>query len=157
MVYAGTGTINTSDEREKTWRGAASPAEIAAARRIIAELGFYQWNDAIADKGEDGARYHFGPRAQRVWAIMADEGLIEPIVEGVVPSSAYAFLCFDAWEAAEPVESVAEVRDDDGNVVVAEVIGNPGRDAGDRFGVRTDQLALFLIAVQEARIAALEA
>ncbi|WP_374525539.1 tail fiber domain-containing protein [Sphingopyxis sp.] len=138
-VYAGTGTINTSDAREKTWRGAPTMAEMAAARRIGGELGFYQWNGAIADKGTEGARLHFGARAQAVWAIMAEEGLIDPAGPEAVPTSRYAFLCWDAWEA--------EGQGADG----------PARAAGDRFGIRPDQLALFLIAAQEARLAALEA
>ena len=103
-----------------------------AGRRIIAELGFYQWNDAIAAKSAADARYHFGVQAQRVWEIMADESLIDPIdAEGRPGATPYAFLCWDAW---------AE-----------------GDEAGDRFGIRPDQLALFLIAAQEARLAALEA
>src|SRR3546814_5111475 len=126
-------------EREKTWRGAPTAAELAAAKRIVAELGFFQWNEAIAEKGAANARYHFGVRAQQVWAIMADEGLIDPIVEGVDPDCKYAFLCWDGW---------AEERDDDDNIVVAD---------GDRFGIRTDQLELFLIAAPEARQAALAA
>lgn len=156
QLFAVTGTIGTSDEREKTWRGAPTTAELAAARRIIAELGFYQWNDAVAEKG-DAARMHFGPRAQQVWAIMADEGLIDPLTEGVTPDSKYAFLCWDEWDAIAPVEAVDEERDEDGNVIAHAQSAQPGRDAGDRFGVRTDQLALFLIAAQEARLAALEA
>ena len=136
VVYAGTGTINTSDARDKAWRGAAGGAELRAARRIVGELGFYQWNDAIAAKGADGARMHFGARAQAVWAIMADEGLIEPITGDAAPSSRYAFLCHDQWDEGAAGED---------------------RAAGDRFGIRTDQLALFLIAAQDARLAALEA
>ena len=132
VVYAATGTINTSDAREKAWRGAANAAEMRASRRIIAELGFYQWNDAVAAKGADNARYHFGVRAQRVWEIMADESLIDRIDAGGRPGATpYAFLCWDAWEE--------------------------GDEAGDRFGIRPDQLTLFLIAAQEARLAALEA
>lgn len=126
-IYAATGTINTSDAREKMWRGAANEAELRAARRIAGELGFYQWKDAIAAKGAGSARYHFGVRAQAVWTIMADEGLIDPVDAGGHPGATpYAFLCWDAW------------------------------DGGDRFGVRPDQLALFLIAAQERRLAALE-
>lgn len=135
-VYATNGTIQTSDAREKSWRGAPGEAELRAARRIIGELGFYQWNSAVAAKGADGARLHFGARAQAVWAIMADEGLIDPLAEGAAPSSRYAFLCHDAWDGAGEGGSGA---------------------AADRFGVRTDQLALFLIAAQDARLAALEA
>lgn len=128
VVYAGTGTINTSDAREKSWRGAATAAELDAARRIAAELGFFQWNDAIALKGAAGARYHFGVRAQRVWAIMAEAGLIDPPgPDGRPGATPYAFLCWDEWGAGE-----------------------------DRFGIRPDQLALFLIAAQEQRLAALE-
>jgi hypothetical protein len=156
-AYLGSSPVVTSDEREKTWRGAPTIAELAAARRIIGELGFYQWNDAVAEKGLDGARYHFGPRAQRVWAIMADEGLIDPIVEGEAPTSSYAFLCYDEWGAVAPVEAVEEVRGEGGAVLVAGWAAVPGRPAGNRFGVCPDQLALFLIAGQEARIAALEA
>ena len=33
----------------------------------------------------------------------------------------------------------------------------PAREAGDRYGLRVDQLALFLIAVNDARLASLEA
>lgn len=125
VVYAGTGTINTSDEREKTWRGALNADELRAAKRIIAELGIYQWNDAIAEKGADDARLHFGVRAQQVFAIMEDEGL---------DWQRYAWCCYDEW------------------------------GDGDRYGIRPDQLAFWLIAAQadiqadlEARIAALEA
>ena len=156
-IYAVNGTINTSDARDKTWRGAPTEAELRAARRIAAELGFYQWNDAIAAKGADGARMHFGVRAQAVWAIMADEGLIEPLAEGVDPGSAYAFLCWDKWDAVEPVAATDEVRDGEGNLIAPARAAQAGRHAGSRFGVRVDQLALFLIAAQDARIAALEA
>lgn len=132
-VYAVTGTINTSDETEKQWRGAATEAELRAARRMAGELGFYQWLDAIAAKGDE-ARYHFGARAQRVWAIMADEGLVDPIGDDGRPGKTpYAFLCFDEWGEED------------------------GKPAGYRFGLRVEQLAMFILAAQEQRLAALEA
>lgn len=142
VVYAATGSINTSDERQKTWRGGLIPAELAAGKRIIGELGFYQWNEAVAEKGADGARWHFGVRAQRAFAIMKEEGL---------DWQRYAWCCYDAW-AAEP--AVEEQHGDDGEIVSA---GRPARPAGDSYGIRPDQLAMFLIAVQEQRLAALEA
>lgn len=121
-VYAATGAINTSDAREKRWSGGASDAELRAARRIAGELGFFQWEDAIAAKGADDARRHFGVRAQHVWTVMADEGLIDAIgADGLPGRTPYAFLCFDRWQDADG-------------------------DWHDRFGVRSDQLALFLIA-----------
>lgn len=134
VVYAATGTINTSDAREKTWRGGLNAAELRAASRIAREIGVFQWNDAIAEKGADGARLHVGLRAQAVWAIMAEEGLVDPIGRTGKPGAApYAFLCWDSWSD-----------------------GKGGRKR-DRFGVRPDQLTLFIAAAQEARLTALEA
>lgn len=156
-LYAQTGAINTSDTDEKEWLGAGfSPAELTAARRISAEIGSYRWLASIAEKGDD-ARIHIGVRAQAVWAIMADEGLIDPIEASGTPSSRYAFLCYDEWDATDPVAAVKEVRDEDGNIIIPGQPFQPGVDAGHLFGIRPDQLVLFLIAAQEARIAAIEA
>lgn len=172
QLFASTNVIGTSDEREKTWRGGLTADELRAAKRIVAELGFFQWNDAVAEKGEDGARLHFGVRAQQVWAIMADEGLVDPIEEGVAPSSKYAFLCYDRWDEQIVPEMEAwrasNILGPDGNPVIVKCepedegavmkpTGERVVEAGDRFGIRPDQLALFLIAAQEARLAALEA
>lgn len=140
-IYAGTGTINTSDERDKVWRGVMSANEYAAGKRIIDELGFFQWNDSVEEKGAADARLHFGVRAQAVWGIMQDCGLAGAGGESIK----YGFLCYDEWD--EEVEA--------SQVAIA---------AGNRYGIRPDQLALFLIAVQarrqselRARIEALEA
>lgn len=131
-IYAATGAINTSDARDKAWRGPLDAAERRAAQRIAGELGFYQWLDAVAEKGAGAARLHFGVRAQAVWAIMAEEGLADPVGdEEGADGIRYAFLCRDEWQDADGVQT--------------------------RFGVREGQLALFLIAGLEARIAALEA
>lgn len=61
----------TSDEREKDWRGPPNEAELRAAKRIIAELGFYQW------KSEPDGPLRFGAKAQAVRDILADEGLLD--------------------------------------------------------------------------------
>jgi len=134
-IYAATGTINTSDAREKTDLIELTDAELRAARKIAARIGIFQWLDAIDEKGE-GARAHVGVIAQEVIAAMECEGL-DPF--------RYAFVCYDEWPASKAV------KDDDGNVIV------PARKAGNRYGIRYDQLAMFLIAAQEARLAALEA
>lgn len=182
VVYAGTGTINTSDEREKHWRGELNAAELRAAKRIIGELGIYQWNDAVAEKGEDGARLHFGVRAQRAFAIMEDEGL---------DWGRYAWCCYNQWdEQTEPVMAEVAVpktrKVTQPSSLIDPAMGQPAMvevdeayeetemqptgearvtlEAGDRYGVRPDQLAFWLIAAQaaiqadlEARLAALEA
>lgn len=122
-LFATTGTINTSDARDKVWRGGISERERRAARAIVDELGFFQWAASVEAKGSE-ARLHCGARAQAVWAIMAGEGLIDPIGEDGRPGQTpYAFLCFDEWP-----DDMAS-----------------GQAAGWRYGLRTDQLALFLI------------
>lgn len=183
-IYAANGTIQTSDERDKAWRGGPSESELRAGWRIIDELGFYQWKDAIEEKGADGARLHFGVRAQRVWAIMAAAGLVNPIGEDGRPGKTpYAFLCFDEWAdefedevktvrrtERVPVEEESPLLDAKGRrarkvkyrTVTIEKQQPTGRKllkraAGNRFGVRPDQLLLFLIAAQAQRQSAIEA
>ncbi len=166
QLFAGNGTINTSDEREKTWRSALSEAEILVGRQIVEEeLGIFQWNDALAEKGEDGARLHFGARAQRVFALFEAAGL---------DWRRYAWCCHDQWDAiiqpemAEvPIQRTRKVPvltslvdPATGKPVMAEVdepyiaveMHPTGRlitvrEAGDRYGIRYDQLTLWLLAV----------
>jgi len=145
VVYAATGSINTSDEREKQWRGGLTDAEFAAGRAIFAELGGFQFLNSIAEKGEAQARLHWGARAQRVAAILEAHGL---------NPNAYAFICHDAWDAVEEVPAEVEVRDGERHVVRPAV---PGRPAGDRWGLRYDELIVFLLAVLDRRLSALEA
>ncbi|WP_286750434.1 hypothetical protein [Sphingopyxis sp. SCN 67-31] len=109
-LFATNGTINTSDERFKIWIGRPGEDRAAKDRRIaraiLDELGWYQFTDAVTEKGPDGARWHYGARAQRIWQIVADEGLAPPLVEveGVLlPDISWAgpvapaWLCFDGW------------------------------------------------------------
>jgi hypothetical protein len=141
QLFAGTSTINTSDERDKVWRGPLNDDEKAAARAVMGELGFFQWSDAVEEKGED-ARLHFGVRAQRVWAIMAEHGLVDPIDrDGRPGKTPYAFLCFDEWD--DFYEDVP-VKGEDGEEEVTE--RRLTQPAGHRYGLRLDQLSLFLIA-----------
>jgi hypothetical protein len=184
-IFAATGTINTSDAREKTWRGGPCEAGLRAARRIIAELGFFQWNDAVAEKGENGARVHFGAQAQDVMRIMIEEGLEDEqsldlapdvfVAQDDRPSFRHAFLCFDTWEdvfeeevaeVAVPAQEPSGLFDQHGNPILRTVtrLERRGtgkqvqvRHAGNRFGLRIDQLTMFLLAALAQRVAALEA
>ncbi|MDR6757847.1 hypothetical protein J2Y48_003144 [Mycoplana sp. BE70] len=134
VVYAATGTISTSDARDKTWRGELDGAELRVAKRLSKLVGIYQWNDAIAEKGTGGARLHIGVTAQEVRDAFEAEGL---------DGFRYAVLCYDEWEAK--IET-----DEDGNQTTI-------FDAGDRYGVRYDQVLVWVAAGFEARLAALEA
>lgn len=90
-VYAGTGTINTSDAREKTTVAPMTDAEIAAAKQLASEIGTYRFLDAIAAKG-DAARTHVGMTVQRAIEVMESHGL-DPM--------RYGFICFDEWEGGD--------------------------------------------------------
>jgi len=86
VVYAGTGTINTSGRDAKRLIGEATDAEKRAASTIRANPRRYKMADAIDEKGEERARWHFGYLAEDVRDALAAEGL-DPW--------AYAFLCSD--------------------------------------------------------------
>jgi hypothetical protein len=124
VVYASTGTINTSDARQKQQIKELSDRERAVATRLKSLIKTFKWNDAVDKKG-DKARIHVGVIAQDVKAAFEAEGLV---------AEDYAILCYDKWEGQE------EVRDEDGNLITAAYSG------GDRYGVRYDQLLAFIIA-----------
>ncbi len=87
-IYAGTGTINTSDARDKSAVASFSDAEIAAAKALSQEIGIYQFLASIEAKGED-ARRHIGMTVQRAIEIMQGHGL-DPF--------GYGFICHDEWD-----------------------------------------------------------
>lgn len=155
VVYAGTSTISTSDERFKVWIGHAAEDRAAKDRRIaraiLEELGWYQFTDAVTEKGPDGARWHYGARAQRIWQIVADEGLAPPLVDvdgTLLPDITWtgpvapAWLCFDGWN-----EQIEVSEDGDATVV---------REAGHLFGFRVDEMNLLLSWALHDRLSALE-
>lgn len=144
QLYAVTNVISTSDAREKHWLGELTDSHLRAAKRIAAEIGIYQWLAELEAKG-DAARVHVGVRAQRVWQIMHEEKLEEVGPEG--KTARHAFLCYDEWEAEREAGKDGQPKKR----------GKILRPAGNRYGLRVDQLALFLIAAQEARLAKLEA
>lgn len=84
VVYAVTGTINTSDGTLKLKRGGLSSAEIRAWSNV--QWCIYQWIDAVEEKGEDVARLHAGTIAQEVEVAFKAEGL---------DASRYALWCRD--------------------------------------------------------------
>jgi len=122
-VYAGTGTINTSDAREKQQVRKLLDAEHDVAVKLKGLVRAFKFNDAVEKKG-DGARIHVGVIAQEVIAAFEAEGL---------NASSYAIICYDEWEASDAV------LDDNGTVV------SPAVKAGNRYGVRYEELLAFII------------
>lgn len=99
-IFAGTGTINTSDEREKQDIEAIPDAWLDAWGDV--QWARFKFRDAVERKGE-GARWHIGVIAQRVRDAFAARGL---------DAFTIGLLCYDAWgEETEPVfETVTMTR-----------------------------------------------
>lgn len=123
VVYAGTGSINTSDEREKQdIEDILDDALIAVCDRI--KWKKFRFKDAVSSKGA-GARIHFGVIAQEVKAAFEAEGL-DPFRYGV--------MCYDEWNE-QP-----QILGDNGEVVQEAI------NAGNRYGIRYDELTSLYMA-----------
>lgn len=100
-IFAVTGTINTSDATQKTVRSTAiTDVEKRWGAAIKGLIKAFQWNDAIAAKGADKARIHFGILAQEIEQAGLAVGIADP--------SRYAFLCKDP--AVRPVKKMVSVQ-----------------------------------------------
>jgi len=122
-VFATTGTINTSDAREKQQVRGLTNAERAVAIHLKSMVRAFKWNAAV-EKKNSAARIHFGLMAQDVITAFENEGL-DPF--------AYAVVCYDEWP------ETLEERDADGTVT------QEYRPAGNRYGVRYEELLAFII------------
>lgn len=120
VIFAGSGTINTSDERQKKFID-IDESEKNAAHEMKSLISKYQFNESISEKGNKKARYHFGVGAQSVRDVLIKNGL-DPEM--------YAFICHDTWD--DEYE-----ENEDGRVLV--------RQAGDAYGIRYDELICFIL------------
>ena len=123
VVHAASGTISTSDGREKQDIEALNAAELRVAANLKSLVRKFRFKDAVQAKG-DAARIHVGVIAQDVIAAFQAEGL---------DATRYGIVCYDEWE------ELPEERDEAGNVV------QEYRPAGNRYGVRYEELLAFII------------
>ena len=138
VVYAATALINTSDARLKQQAANLSDTERAVAKRLKGLIKTFKFTDAVEAKG-DGARIHVGVMAQEVASAFEAEGL-DPYK--------YALFCFDSWDDKfEDVYEEQQVEQEDGTVQTISVKTGQRQilEAGDRFGIRYDQLLAFVI------------
>lgn len=115
MVYAATGTINASDERNKEEIGPIDPRVMRAWSTV--DFLQYKFKDAVEIK-RGGARWHFGVVAQRVRDAFIAEGL---------DAFDYGLLCYDEWP------EMPEILDDHGAVL------QEYRAARSLYGVRYEE------------------
>ena len=143
-VFAGNGTINTSDETEKDLDVLAVEEYNKVLDAVESTLIVsFQFKDSVASKGVDNARVHFGIGAQTLKANFEAQGL-DPFKYGV--------LCWDEWE-----EELEDVFGDDGQGNQVKVGTQVVLAAGSRYGIRYDQLETLKIACLDRRLNLLEA
>jgi len=161
-IYAGSGTINTSDARLKEQVIDLDAAETRVAIAAKGLLKKYRFKEAVAVKG-DKARWHFGVIAQNLAAAFEAEGLA---------AFDYGVMCWDEWWEADVqvpavyVDKVVKQFDEEGNLlkvpITEEVLAEPARierrtyesaddapddaERFDRYGVRYDELFAFILA-----------
>jgi hypothetical protein len=133
-VFAVTGTINTSDKREKQEVRSLSQAEKAVAINLKSLIRAFKFNDAVDLKGEK-ARIHFGVVAQDIKTAFEAEGLI---------AENYGMFCYDEWQ--EEPEIIEQVLDKDGYPTGETVIVQNYKPAGNRYGVRYEEFLAFVVA-----------
>jgi hypothetical protein len=100
VVYATTGTINTSDATQKQQVRELNEAERRVAKTIKGLIRAFKWNEAVESKG-DGARIHIGVMAQEVAAAFAAEGL---------DATKYGLFCQDTWTTLDGSQTRFGVR-----------------------------------------------
>ena len=127
-IFAGNGTINTSDAREKTV--VSDDDKVLDAVDTITIKPF-KWNNSIESKG-DSARIHYGVLAQEVKTAFEAQGLA---------AEDYGLLCYDEWpdQYQRVVDEEAVM---DGKYIVTPETYKEVKvlDAGNRYGVRYDEL-----------------
>ena len=140
VIYAGTGSINTSDETLKT-RYDILNAERDAAIEIKSFIYKFKFNDSINHKGIESSRYHFGVGAQTVGDILRKHGL---------NPEQYAFWCYDEWPDVWDEEVITEesTDPDTGEKIYSQYKTGDMilvKKAGGRYGIRYDELAMFIL------------
>lgn len=141
QVFAVAPAINTSDAREKQQVRSVSDAENRVAQRAKALLKAFKFNSAVEQKG-DAARIHFG--------VMAQELADAFVAEGLNPEH-YAMFCYDKWDDVyhDVTETKTIVNEDGTSEEVRVPTGEKVlvQAAGDRYGIRYEELLAFIIAV----------
>lgn len=121
VIYAASGTINTSDARHKTAIAPIDEAVLRAWSKVAPKQ--FKFNDAVVLKGTE-ARIHTGYIAQDILEAFASEGL---------DATRYGLFCSDEWESFTEIREV--INPDTGEREERTV----RYEAGNIYGVRYDE------------------
>lgn len=143
VVFAGTGAINTSDERVKDQIEDIPAAWLEAWGQV--QWMRFKFKDALVEKG-DGARWHVGLIAQRVVQIFKDHGL---------DATEIGLVCYESWEDEfEEVREAYEVEGVNGPMTLFRLTGEKRlvRPAGNLWSMRYDEALVMECAYLRSRL-----
>lgn len=132
-VYAATGSINTSDEREKSNVSEIESSLFEAWGKVDFKL--FQFNDAIEEKGET-ARLHVGVVAQDVSRAFASCD---------IDARRFGLFCYDEWGQVVDTKTVVDkdgyVDSETGKTVPPQTHSESFvvQEAGSRYGIRYEE------------------
>jgi len=140
VVYAATGTINTSDVNQKEQITDLSSAELATATALKGLIKKFKFKDAVALKGS-AARWHIGVIAQEVETVFTNNGL---------DAHDYGLFCEDTWYEKMVDEAIPD-PDNEGQEIIRQIkdvkdVPTDGYTEVTRLGVRYEELLAFIIA-----------
>lgn len=128
-----------SDERKKSNIKHIDDALLDAWGTL--NFSMWQLNSAIAEKGEDAARWHVGLIAQQVRDALVNAGL---------DWTRYGLITYESWEAV-PYKSA--VVDDFGNLISEEI---EAKEAGEIYMLRMEECLVVEMAYQRRRVNKIE-
>jgi len=139
-IFAGNGTINTSDRNEKDHIENIPDAVLDA----WAEVNFrrFKFKDAITEKGEN-ARWHIGLIAQEIVEAFQRHGL---------DATEYGIVCYDEWPEQQ---EIWEEHTDEETGEKIRIKVQDHRPAGSRWSIRPDECQFLEMALMRRELAKL--
>ncbi len=136
-----------SDVRYKTDISEFSEHELNCAVACGKLYRKYKLNAAVDEKGVNAARYHVGVIAQEI---------VQCFTEHDLDWKKYGIITYEKWDAIEAVEYQAATYDENGQELTPEIQAITGRESGEIYMVRYDELNCFINAGFEYRLSQIE-
>jgi hypothetical protein len=143
-LYATNGVISTSDAREKTPLSPLPIEVLRAVCQIMPQIGVFQWQDSIACKGPNAARFHIGVTAQTVRDAFEEQGL-DPDRWGLFCRDMVASGGEDP-SGTDLVSADMQVSKEETSMASVDLAGQTETKEFERLGIRVDQLLWLAIA-----------
>lgn len=146
-IYTQNAVTVVSDRNHKTEISELTDQELQCAIACSKLYRKYKLNAAVDEKGLNAARYHIGVIAQDIVQCFTDHNL---------DWRNYGIITYEKWDAIESVEYQAATYDENDQELTPEIQAIEGREAGEIYMVRYDELNCFINAGLEYRLSKLE-